>query len=263
MRPGIEIIKESVGTGAEAVKGKTVVINLRMFLLDGKEIASVKSSGQGLKVNLAKRHTIAGLRYGLEGMKVGGHREFVMGSHLGYGEKGLAGEIPPNSKLRCQVELLDVRENGNPRPEDYPPGKQIVLIHPGELSRSIPKIQFGLQENGDVGAFVTVPIPGMKWRNSRSKVIRSNIPPERCSQLISWVERFPIEHPKECLSTVHSEGGDSSWYTDEEKNEVCFYFSIHERGRDLVKYYIPESSQHWNQSELHQVISDLLKSVVR
>ncbi len=61
-----------------------------------------------IDVDLSRRETIAGVRYGIEGMRVGGHRTFIVPPHLGYREKGVIGKIPPNAALRCEVTLLAV-----------------------------------------------------------------------------------------------------------------------------------------------------------
>jgi FKBP-type peptidyl-prolyl cis-trans isomerase len=44
---------------------------------------------------------------GMEGMRVGGQRELIIPSGLGYGKQG-AGPIGPNQDLVFHVELLDV-----------------------------------------------------------------------------------------------------------------------------------------------------------
>jgi FKBP-type peptidyl-prolyl cis-trans isomerase len=49
------------------------------------------------------RNTIAGLSWGVEGMRVGGRRRLREGPHLAYRDKGVPGVIPPNAKLVFEV----------------------------------------------------------------------------------------------------------------------------------------------------------------
>ena len=43
-------------------------------------------------------------------MKVGGVRKLTVPSHLGYGENGAGGVIPPNATLVFEIELLEISE---------------------------------------------------------------------------------------------------------------------------------------------------------
>ncbi|MBX3359578.1 MAG: FKBP-type peptidyl-prolyl cis-trans isomerase [Phycisphaeraceae bacterium] len=61
-------------------------------------------------IDLKRRGTIAGLRYGIEGMRVGGARRVTIPPHLGYGKTGApAAGIPPGALLICDVELLELQ----------------------------------------------------------------------------------------------------------------------------------------------------------
>ena len=98
-----------VGTGAEAVKGKTVSVHYTGWLTDGKKFDSSKDHGQPFQFPLGRGHVIRGWDDGVQGMKVGGKRKLTIPPELGYGAQGAAGVIPPNATLVFEVELLGVR----------------------------------------------------------------------------------------------------------------------------------------------------------
>jgi peptidylprolyl isomerase len=98
-----------VGTGTEAVAGKTVVVNYIGRLVDGTKFDASCDRGQPFDFQLGTGGVIQGWDEGVAGMKVGGQRRLVIPSSLGYGEAGAGGAIPPNSALIFDVELLEVR----------------------------------------------------------------------------------------------------------------------------------------------------------
>jgi FKBP-type peptidyl-prolyl cis-trans isomerase len=102
----IETKELSVGTGEEATKDSIVAVNVREFLRRGGEVSPSPMFGPRMVIELGRRDCIAGLRYGIPVMRVGGIREIVISPHLAYGEAGIPGRIPANALLRCQVELI-------------------------------------------------------------------------------------------------------------------------------------------------------------
>jgi FKBP-type peptidyl-prolyl cis-trans isomerase len=97
-----------VGTGAEAVVGKTVSVHYTGYLTDGKKFDSSVDRGQPFKFQLGAGQVIKGWDQGVAGMKVGGKRKLTIPPTLGYGERGAGGVIPPNATLIFDVELLNV-----------------------------------------------------------------------------------------------------------------------------------------------------------
>jgi hypothetical protein len=82
MKPGVQSIDIVTGTGDEAVRNKTVAVNLRMYLLDGTDLTASLQIPEREVINLKRRDCIAGIRYGIEGMRVGGQRELIISPHL-------------------------------------------------------------------------------------------------------------------------------------------------------------------------------------
>jgi peptidylprolyl isomerase len=52
---------------------------------------------------------IPGWDSGIVGMRVGGQRRLIIPANLAYGERSPSPEIPPNSALIFDVELLEIR----------------------------------------------------------------------------------------------------------------------------------------------------------
>jgi len=98
----------TVGTGTEAVAGKTVTVNYVGMLTNGTQFDSSYSHGQPFSFALGAGQVIQGWDQGVAGMKVGGKRILVIPPSLGYGAQAV-GPIPANSTLVFQVELLGVK----------------------------------------------------------------------------------------------------------------------------------------------------------
>lgn len=104
---GLKVQDTLVGTGAEAVKGKTLTVNYTGKLLDGSTFDS--SVGRApFSFKLGAGDVIKGWDMGLVGMKVGGKRILIIPPELGYGERGF-GPIPANATLIFEVELSKVQ----------------------------------------------------------------------------------------------------------------------------------------------------------
>lgn len=95
------------GTGTEAQKGKKITVNYLGTLVDGTKFDSSYDRDQPFSFVLGSGQVIAGWDQGLIGMKVGGKRKLIIPPNLGYGNQAV-GNIPPNSTLIFEVELLSV-----------------------------------------------------------------------------------------------------------------------------------------------------------
>jgi len=110
------LIDNKVGTGKEASAGNTVVVHYTGWLYMPK---APKQHGMQFDSSIGREpfsfplgggQVIAGWDQGVAGMKVGGKRTLIIPGDLAYGPRGAGnGDIPPNSALIFDVELLDVK----------------------------------------------------------------------------------------------------------------------------------------------------------
>ncbi len=98
-----------VGTGAEAVAGKTVTVNYVGMLPDGTVFDASAKHGQPFSFALGAGQVIKGWDLGVAGMKVGGKRQLIIPADLAYGNQAVGGVIPANATLIFDIELLDVK----------------------------------------------------------------------------------------------------------------------------------------------------------
>ncbi|MBA0914318.1 MAG: FKBP-type peptidyl-prolyl cis-trans isomerase [Nitrospiraceae bacterium] len=104
---GLQYIELTVGTGATAEAGKTVMVHYTGWLENGKKFDSSVDRGQPFSFALGAGQVIKGWDEGVKGMKVGGKRKLTIPSKLGYGSQGAGGGlIPPHATLIFDVELL-------------------------------------------------------------------------------------------------------------------------------------------------------------
>ena len=97
-----------VGTGTEAIAGRTISVTYTGWTADGTQFDSNVGKTPFQVVGLGTANVIVGWNLGLQGMKVGGKRRLVIGSALGYGESG-NGSIGRNKTLVFDVTLLGVQ----------------------------------------------------------------------------------------------------------------------------------------------------------
>jgi len=101
---------ENVETGkgdVEADRGDTVTVQYVGKLEDKTTFDSAKS----FEFVLGAGDVIKGWDQGLVGMKVGAKRKLVVPSHLGYGKRGCAPDIPPNATLYFDVTMKKISKS--------------------------------------------------------------------------------------------------------------------------------------------------------
>ncbi len=98
------------GDGPMPETGQVVVVHYTGWLEDGTKFDSSLDRGQPFTFQIGAGMVIPGWDEGVATMKVGGKRQLVIPSELGYGETGSGATIPPGATLIFDVELLEIQE---------------------------------------------------------------------------------------------------------------------------------------------------------
>jgi peptidylprolyl isomerase len=97
------------GTGARPKTGDSVSVHYTGWLKSGKKFDSSVDRGEPLVFPIGRGRVIKGWDEGVGTMRVGGKRKLVIPAHLGYGDQGAGGVIPPGATLIFEVELLGIQ----------------------------------------------------------------------------------------------------------------------------------------------------------
>ena len=102
-----------VGTGAEAVNGRTATVAYALWLYDPNAAqnkgTSIPQPGNTFSFLVGGGGVIQGFNQMVTGMRVGGQRRAVIPPNLAYGAQGQPPSIPGNATLVFEVELLNVQ----------------------------------------------------------------------------------------------------------------------------------------------------------
>ncbi|MBF1033016.1 MAG: FKBP-type peptidyl-prolyl cis-trans isomerase [Candidatus Nanosynbacter sp.] len=96
------------GTGAEVPAGATITAHYTGALCKNGIIFQ-SSHDFGQPVTFGLDQVIRGWTEGVPGMKVGGMRRLIIPSDMAYGSVRAAANIPPNSDLVFDIELMDIK----------------------------------------------------------------------------------------------------------------------------------------------------------
>ncbi len=96
------------GTGAVVANGQTLSMRYTGWLPDGTRFDGNEPDGAPLPFVLGTTGIIEGWNLGILGMRVGGRRQLIIPSALGYGPNG-NGPVPPNTIMVFNVEVLSAK----------------------------------------------------------------------------------------------------------------------------------------------------------
>lgn len=106
--PELQIIDVQEGTGETVQPGATITAHYTGALAkDGTIFQSSHDFGDAITFGL--NQVIAGWTNGVPGMKIGGVRRLVIPAAQAYGAQSPSANIPPNSDLVFDIELVGIR----------------------------------------------------------------------------------------------------------------------------------------------------------
>lgn len=104
----LQVIDTIEGTGDQVPEGATITAHYTGALCkDGTIFQSSHDFGEAISFGLDQ--VIKGWTVGVPGMKVGGTRRLVIPSEMAYGSVRAAANIPPNSDLVFDIELVAIK----------------------------------------------------------------------------------------------------------------------------------------------------------
>ena len=107
---GLQYYDIKVGTGAAPASGQTVAVQYVGALPDGTKFDSSYDHGPDpFEFPVGGGAVIKGWDEGVGAMKVGGKRRLVIPAELAYGASSPSPNIPPNSTLVFDVELVAIK----------------------------------------------------------------------------------------------------------------------------------------------------------
>lgn len=107
----LEIIEVEEGTGEEVKPGATITAHYTGALVkNGIIFQSSLDFGDAITFGLDQ--VIKGWTYGVPGMKVGGTRRLIIPAEQAYGASSPAKNIPANSDLVFDIDLVAIPKNG-------------------------------------------------------------------------------------------------------------------------------------------------------
>jgi FKBP-type peptidyl-prolyl cis-trans isomerase len=107
----LEIIDTEVGTGEEVRPGATITAHYTGALVKNGIIFQ-SSHDFGKSISFRLDQVIDGWTQGVPGMKVGGTRRLIIPAEQAYGASSPAPNIPANSDLVFDIDLVAIVHNG-------------------------------------------------------------------------------------------------------------------------------------------------------
>lgn len=123
---GLQVTEIREGTGPVAKPGEIISLHYTAWYLDGDQFDTTRNLEGPLKFMVGKTGLLPGLEEGIETMRKGGKRVFILPPKLAFGEEGRPGVVPPETWVKFEVELVDI-EPGPPRLRPWDEGGREIV----------------------------------------------------------------------------------------------------------------------------------------
>lgn len=140
---GLKYFITQKGTGVQAKKGDNVLVHYTGKLMNDTVFDSSYKRNQPFKFKLGQGMVIKGWDEGIALLKVGDKATFIIPANLAYGPRA-NGNIPANSILKFDVELMEVKEPIIIKPFDVA-GKDTVTTASGLKYIKVKSVPEGIQ----------------------------------------------------------------------------------------------------------------------
>lgn len=107
---GLQYIDIKEGTGDIPTIGQKVIVHYVSSLENGTKFDSSRERNKPYKFTVGANEVIKGWDEGVQTMRVGGIRKLIIPPELAWGSRSMGDEIPPNSTIIIEVELLGIEK---------------------------------------------------------------------------------------------------------------------------------------------------------
>jgi peptidylprolyl isomerase len=178
--------------GIKADKGDRVEAHYTGTLLNGKKFDSSRDRNQTFSFTLGQGEVIAGWDEGFGILRKGEKATLIIPASLGYGAADM-GDIPPNSTLIFEVELVNVQ-----KPLVYKPysgkGKDTVKLSSGlkyiVIDKGNPKMKAQLNQTASV-YYAGYLMDGTKFDGNFDRFEPISVPVTGAGMIKGWQEILP------------------------------------------------------------------------
>jgi len=186
------VITQRNPQGIMAVKGDRVEAHYTGTLLNGKKFDSSRDRNQTFSFTLGQGEVIAGWDEGFGILRKGEKATLIIPASLGYGTQDM-GDIPPNSTLIFDVELVNVQ-----KPIAYKPfsgkGKDTVKLSSGlkyiVIDKGNPKRKAQLNQTASI-YYAGYLMDGTKFDGNFDRFEPINVPVTGAGMIKGWQEMLP------------------------------------------------------------------------